>query len=196
MNNTSFTSVNVARQLAMDRIEQAYRKADIHFGRWFVRPVVKFDLKGRTAGKAYLGRNLIQLNREMMMMNGQSFIDDTPGHEAAHLIVHQVYGLGTSRFTRVMPHGHEWKSVMRIIGQEPNRCHQFDVPVNPNRVTYKYLCNCQVHTVSRTIHNRVQNGVRTYSCRKCATRLVWEVQKTAVNIGTNNTVEANHNIRW
>ena len=88
---------------AINRIHDAFQTASQFYSKDFNLPTISFKLKGRRAGYASYTRNKVALNNEMLHANGDAFINDTPGHEAAHLIAYHVYG------TSIRPHGIEWK---------------------------------------------------------------------------------------
>jgi len=135
---------------AIKRINEAYDMASKFYNMSFNFPTVSFKLKGRRAGYAQCFVNKIALNNDMLHANGDTFINDTPGHEAAHLIARHVYG------HNIMPHGCEWKKVMRVIGQEPTRCHTFEVVTR-----HQYFCNCNDRIfISTTKHNRTKKSIQ------------------------------------
>jgi SprT protein len=148
---------------AIKRINEAYDMASKFYNMSFILPTISFKLKGRRAGYAQCFVNKIVLNNDMLHANGDTFINDTPGHEAAHLIARDVYGHS------IMPHGCEWKKVMRVIGQEPTRCHTFEVVTR-----HQYFCNCN----DRILKNRVK-----YQCMTCKTEIRWKklYEKVTVN---------------
>lgn len=150
-------------QKTLDRIEAVYRRVEEHYGMNFPRPQISFQLKGRRAGVAYYRENLIKLNRQLLAENGDKFILDTPGHEAAHLVARRLFG------GFIKSHGNEWKSIMRIIGQEPTRCHEFEVKTN-----HVYSCACNPSNyISTYYHNRSVKGAIILRCKKCKTKLSW-----------------------
>ena len=145
---------------AKKRIEEVYLIAEKAYGTSFVRPFINFKLKGARAGIAYPLRNEIKLNKDLLLQNGESFILDTPGHEAAHLLARTLYG------PFIRSHGPEWQKVMITIGQEPKRCHAFKVITN-----HKYVCKCSEYFLSTTRHNRYLKGHSRYHCTKCKSQL-------------------------
>lgn len=147
-------------QAAKRRIEEVYEIAEKVYQTKFTRPFISFQLKGRRAGIAYPSRNEIKLNRDLLLQNGEKFILDTPGHEAAHLLSHTLYG------PFIRSHGPEWQRVMITIGQEPTRCHDFQIITK-----HKYVCKCSEYFLSTTRHNRYLSGKAFYSCKKCNSRL-------------------------
>ena len=156
------------------QIERAYQICENHFKHSFKRPEVRFDLRGYRAGVAYLNKNLIRLNQTLLQENGDIFINDTPGHEAAHLINRALYGMF------VKPHGAEWVRIMGIIGQSASRCHDFQVKTN-----HVYSCKCEKkHYLSTTKHNRILSGRSLFRCLTCNTHIKWDKlnEKAAITI--------------
>lgn len=141
---------------AIAQIHECYDKARAQFPT-FNRPypTVRFDVRGMTAGWAYTNQNLIRLNPVLLNENGDDFINRTPGHEAAHIIANTVYGNSG--------HGPNWKSVMRFLGLDPSRCHNFDT--SNARVSAKsqhaYTCTSCAATVmlGPTRHKKSMQGL-------------------------------------
>jgi SprT protein len=147
----------------VDKINQVYAQAQEHYSTSFPLPTIEFSEQlTSTAGKAYFGRNHIKLSTKLLKLNGEAFVNDTPGHEAAHLISFKLYGRqGTG-------HGARWSSVMRAIGQTPTRCHSLITPEKTNTVSAS--CSCTTHQISTIRANRMRRGM-TYVCRNCKTQL-------------------------
>lgn len=123
-------------------------------------PTVSFDLKGKTAGKAFLERNHVQLNAVLLTENAEEFIEQTVGHEVAHLATHARHG------RKAQAHGSEWKQMMRLIGLEPLRCHSFDTSNSAlSKATFRYLCGCREHMLTARRHAMARR--RGYGCKKC-----------------------------
>lgn len=156
------------------KIQNAYSICESIYSTKFTFPTVQFNLRGRRAGVAYYHYNLIRLNNVLLIENKEAFINDTPGHEAAHLIARQVYGLFISS------HGAEWKKVMQVIGQPAIRCHDFEVKTN-----HIYSCKCDKKIYLTTYkHNAIQSGKRNYYCKYCKQYIIWDKlnEKVAITI--------------
>lgn len=82
-------------------------------------PTLSFDLRGTTAGQAFPTEHHIRLNGQLLNENTEHFIEQTLGHEWAHLAAQHLYG------NKIRPHGNEWKQVMRNLGLDPARCHTY-----------------------------------------------------------------------
>jgi len=129
---------------------------------------IEFTLRGTTAGKAWCcGSNRkIQYHPVLLAQNTDGFIRRTIPHEVAHIVVHAMYP-----YTRVRPHGNEWKFVMRAFGVETTRCHKYDVSeVRQSRQkldkVFEYRCCCKTYRFTIIRHRRCLKGVK-YSCPKC-----------------------------
>jgi len=92
-------------------------------------PQVKFSLRGTTAGKADIGANELLFSPTLLRENPDHFIQQTVGHEVAHLISHLKWGWD------IDPHGIEWKRVMWAFDLPALRCHSYDTSNVPTRAT-------------------------------------------------------------
>lgn len=118
-------------------------------------PTVRYDLRGTTAGWAHYSTWSVNFNAVLMVENFESFLENTVPHEIAHLITDQVYPEAHKRGAPTMtrngvfrrgkrsPHGAEWQSVMRVLGCEPRRTHDYDTSNARirERKSYTYKCN-------------------------------------------------------
>lgn len=157
------------RASAITRLQLCLQQAEAHFGRHFGNPEVCWDLRGRAAGQVRFptsGTPVIRFNLQLLAGNGDAFIDRTIPHEAAHVVVHHLYG------NRVRPHGREWQSIMALFGADASRCHNFDVSRLPARrlTRFPYRCNCRQHMLTSIRRNRIAAG-QVYHCRICGGRL-------------------------
>ena len=159
------------------------------YGIDFKLPTITFKLKGRRGGYAMAYKNLIAINDEMLHRNGDAFIKDVPGHEAAHIITRKIYPFA------VDSHGAEWAAVMRNVAyQEPKRCHNFLV-ITKN----EYFCKCtDTIYISTTIHNRILKN-KSYSCKKCRTPIKWKklyekaaIYPSTISVGQKVSASANY----
>ncbi len=66
----------------------------------------------RTIGSANPAKNRITL-AAWLFEQPQAIIDEVLCHEAAHLVVHYLHGVG------LRPHGREWQALMRLAGMAP-----------------------------------------------------------------------------
>jgi SprT protein len=128
-------------------------------------PEIRFDLRGLSAGQFrvdHQGHCIIRYSPALLLRHDDDFLRRTVPHETAHFLVYRLYR------HRVRPHGPEWQAVMRHLGADPERCHDYDVAGLAARRTryYLYHCDCNEHRLSSIRHNKVQRGVG-YSCRRC-----------------------------
>lgn len=115
------------RQRVEQRIEECKQKTGVH-----VDVAIEYNVKGRYAGWAWHGSNgqhRVRFNADMLLAHTDQFIFDTVAHEYAHIAAFEKYG------HKIKPHGNEWKHMMRSIGAEPKRCHDFPIP--PKKTTAK-----------------------------------------------------------
>jgi len=163
-------NVQALKQQALAKVEAAYVKAEEHYGRKFTRvPVVFSTQQKSTAGTAHFLHDRmagkikpvkIKLSLPLLMLNGEEFIKDTPGHEAAHLISVEMFGeAGTG-------HGYCWQQVMHVIGQQAKRCHKLQTAVD--RVEVR--CSCRTHRVTKGIARKILAGY-AYTCKSCKSGL-------------------------
>jgi len=147
-------------------------QAEHVFGRDFARVPVRFDLSGTTAGmfKLHGKHGLIRYNPWIFAKYFAENLRDTVPHEVAHYIVYTVYG-----DRRVKPHGHQWRELMHRFGADSGVTFDLDLEGVPQRRqrTHPYRCNCRLHELSTTRHNRVQRGRGSYQCVICAGDLVY-----------------------
>lgn len=98
-------------------------------------PIIKFDLRGTTAGRAWGGKkHLIQFNPILLDENPEDFIRQTVGHEVAHLGAFVKHGCG------IKPHGQEWSHVMWALRLPAKRCHNYDTSTVTGRAP-RMLCH-------------------------------------------------------
>jgi len=154
-----------------EELKRCLSVCDAFFKRTFRCDYVLLNLRGKSAGQyRYDPRrrtSTLRFNKALLDYYGAQFIEETVGHEVAHLVVHQYYG------RNVKPHGAEWQYVMKsVLNQEPTTRHRYDLNVVPSvRKTqqFSYVCKCidKVHKLGATRHNRASSGVGQYACRRC-----------------------------
>jgi predicted SprT family Zn-dependent metalloprotease len=92
-------------------------------------PKVLFSLKGRTAGRAHTGDNLIEFSPTLLRENADDFLVKTTGHEVAHLIARIQH-----RGKQIKSHGKEWMRVMWAFSLPATRCHSYDTSNVPTQI--------------------------------------------------------------
>jgi SprT protein len=134
------------------------------------KPFWCFNLNNTTAGLAFYIANKIHLNHRLFLQNKQDFFSQTIPHEVAHLVAFRVFG------ESAMGHGPEWKSVMRVFGVAPERCHNYDVSsVKRMRTITRFLftCNCSGKVFELTpTQSKKADRDNNFSCRVCESKLV------------------------
>jgi SprT protein len=138
---------------------QIFRKNNIHMK----MPSISFDLRGKTAGQAYLQKHHVQFNAILLNENPKAFLDEIIGHELAHLAAFQGF--------KETGHGARWKQCMAMIGLEPKRCHNLDTSNSTVVKVYKAICNCpNGHKISSRRLLALLTG--TLRCKTCKTILL------------------------
>ena len=97
-------------------------------------PTISFDLRGKTAGRAYLTTNHIQLNAVLLIENSEEFLSTVIGHELAHLVAYALY--------RESGHGAKWAKCMEMIGLPAKRCHNMDTQNSTVVAQIEISCLC------------------------------------------------------
>ncbi len=132
--------------------------------------IIDFSLTGSVAGCA-IGTHRLEYNPTLAQENESDFISKTIPHEIAHLIDVKVYGIVKSG-KKIKHHGDGWKSVMRVFGLTPTRCHSYNIQ-NVGRRKYIYNCPCgNSFPVGLNLHKRIQNKTATHYCVACKTKLI------------------------
>ncbi len=161
------------------RSDECIKIAEAHYNRTFPKLTISYAKRGSTAGVAHLGKDKISLNGQLLVENEDEMINETTGHEVAHMIDFWVNGVnyywkGNRRCQD--QHGENWKSVMRLIGQDPTRCHDMDVSSVRIRKGIKYIwtCGCPTHIemeIGQKRHDRKlanpAGGVYTRRHKRC-----------------------------
>lgn len=123
------------------RVKECFDRATalwpIHADKFAIMPEIRYDIKNKFGGMAISGGAedwTIRLNLILCYENEADFIEQTVGHEVAHLVQRVVFGLtkkvegpkGVFTTKRVQSHGPEWREVMTKFGLKPRRCHTYD----------------------------------------------------------------------
>lgn len=167
-------------RLATERTGALLEAAAQHFRTPIPQPVIRFDLRGRTAGQIRIHEAQtweIRYNPTLLARNPEDFLAQTLPHEVAHLVAYRLFG------RRIRPHGPQWRAVMGFFGASPERCHRYDVSGLPARRLrhYEYRCGCRVHRLSSIRHNRIGAG-RVYLCRQCGEELTRVLEPRAAGL--------------
>ena len=119
-----FVSASRATELEVKVVAAVNHYMDAAYRRWTTLkmklPTIQYDLRGTVGGQASPRANAIRVNAILLHENEEHYLHQVVPHELAHLIAASLHG-------RVQAHGYEWKSIMRGLGKEPDRCHTMDV---------------------------------------------------------------------
>ena len=110
--------VTAMKERATRKVWQVLEELNEEYNAEFDFPKLEWVVCGTTAGRAWLGQWRIQLNEQLCKENIEDFINDTIPHEVAHLVAYKVFGDDG--------HGEGWRSVMRALGLNPTRCHEYN----------------------------------------------------------------------
>jgi len=141
------------KRLCLAEIEKAFVAAETHYGRSIDRVPVTFSTRmTHTAGRAFFTRKCkeIRLSASLLASEGKAFISRTPGHEAAHIIAMELFGI------EGRGHGIRWKEVMRVIGIDDKRCHSY---TTPKKKMYTYIKDGVTKELTVFRHNKLQKGI-------------------------------------
>lgn len=182
-------SANIRSKVAT-KINECIAKIESHYKVKFKAPHVRYDIRGTTAGTARPSTWELRFNPTLLVENLDDFIADTVPHEVAHLACDMIYPeahKGTITFTyagRVRRgkreiHGPKWQSIMRVLGADPSRCHDYDTSNVPSKsgskTTYEWSCNgCgkKFHLLQRKHDNAIRSGAPLRH-RKCGGDVVY-----------------------
>ena len=162
------------RNEVMAKVEETLNKFRAK-GHNIPTPPVVFRQMGRRAGLCtinYITKTCtLTLNPDFFHNHHDEMINQTVPHEVVHYVSGHVYG------RQGHGHGFYWKSLMRSIGLRPSRCHTYSlegVKVRTVSKPFKYICGCsEPHMVTLTLHTKMQEHGRTYTCRRCHRKLVY-----------------------
>ena len=110
--------VTQMKEQASRKVWQVLEELNEEYNAEFDFPKIEWVVCGTTAGRAWLTQWRIQLNEQLCKENLQDFMNDTIPHEVAHLVAYKVFGDDG--------HGDGWRSVMRALGLNPTRCHEYN----------------------------------------------------------------------
>ena len=131
-----------------------------------INPSVGFFTKSVNAGTASYGTWRVEYN-EVIAKTNRAVFHNTVIHEVSHLVTKKLFPYATA-------HGPEFKRVMRALGGEATRCHNYNVAAvfaAKGQKRFIYKCSCRDHSVSGRKHkNMVMGG---YRCSKCKTEVKW-----------------------
>lgn len=116
-----------------------------------------------TLGRAFMYKFEIELNSRLLLGDREA-LEKTFAHELAHLVSAELYG------RKGHGHGKAWASVMRRMGQAPERLAKVSVPnklARPHKIRAVIDCACKTtHFFKTRTFRKLERGVR-YRCGTC-----------------------------
>jgi len=157
------------RDMVQDRIQADVDKINLHFKTTLTAPQVAYDVRGQTAGYVTSkdGRRIIHLNAILLNENVDEMVNQTTPHELAHWAEFHIYGGHQYNGRKRSIHGTRWKAIMRVLGLQPDRCHNMDVSSAQTRKKnkFEYICACgKSITVGPVVHKKMVNGQKRWHC--------------------------------
>jgi predicted SprT family Zn-dependent metalloprotease len=108
------------------KTKECFALATKHFKTEFPDLEIRYDIKNWVGGYAYRNRNLVRYNLILLVENEDHFIENVVPHEVAHIVNFRVNKPAPGK-KRLMPHGKEWKSIMKdVFKVEPAVKHNYD----------------------------------------------------------------------
>lgn len=181
---------NELKKMVEDKVIECYAKIERLLYKdkslWILDPAdlfipdIRFDLKGVCAGvfhAAFINRSRVDsskcylnFNMTLLRENVDDFIKQTVPHEVAHAVCGALFA--TASYGK--PHGHCWKNVMRWLGADPERCHDYNVKNARayNKTKYLWGCRCGCHVVGPVKHKKMFASQTLfkqfrYRCSRC-----------------------------
>lgn len=177
-----------------DKIKECIAKAKAHYGVEVKFPHIKYTNAAGRAGTASYGKNLMTLSGLLLNdpANVEEMINDTVVHEMGHFICDAVHPeirdqaferrlharLAGVRAAKTESHGPKWKSVMRVLGGNPERTHDMQVSDHlkhlakgAGNVRTDWKCpHCSyVFSLGPKQDAKNRSGQAKYYCNKCRT---------------------------
>ncbi len=132
------------KQRVETKIAQCITTIEKKYNVKFKKPVVHYNVRGTTAGKAWYKQWIVGFNAVLLTENVDAFIARTVPHEIAHLATELIYPHAHTRTwgKKRSPHGIEWASIMTVLGADETRCHKYDTTNSrvKRKTTYEYQC--------------------------------------------------------
>ena len=171
MNNTEILEL-VCHKVA-DTLEILRRKTQIDIP----SPMVDIKRLGTTEGRAHADLKL-EINPDYFSKYKEEMIRQIIPHEVCHNAAYHIYT--RLQRVRIKGHGREWANLMRMVGLQPDRCHNFDVSEAKLRQTKKYTTICDgcgaKYNIGAARYNKMGEAARKYNgnlyrCSRCKTSL-------------------------
>jgi len=151
------------KEKILAKVEECFLIAEKFYGKTFERPTnIIFKRCGTNGGHSSYAKRELMFQLDLAEHHKDDFLNRTVPHEVAHYVQRAVYGYRNS-YGKVMPHGHEWKYIMRrVFGLNPDRCHKYDTSVTQTKkqTRHIYSCSCgKIFKISTTMHNKIQKAL-------------------------------------
>lgn len=129
---------------------------------FFGVPIIQFSNKMTAcAGIAYTNfhdKSVIKYSLPFLLSQGEKF-DQTIGHEVAHIVA-------DNKFRQRCKHNSLWAHVMRVMGLEPRRCHQYESLSQKKVISYSCVCG-KTLAIGELIYRRMIQKNHRYTCTRC-----------------------------
>jgi SprT protein len=189
------------KQRVTARLRSDIEKIEKRYGTKLDMPDVVYDVRGVVAGYAVHSAWRIRLNPELLVANLEDFLIRTVPHELAHLACHRIYpevyernvsAMFSARTGRMVfrrekreVHGPRWKEIMRVLGANPKRTHNYDVSSTrrSRKARFEYKCSgCgEMLATGPKIHKQIQRDPSSRWHRGCKGHpLILQGQKAPV----------------
>lgn len=132
-------------------------------------PEIRFHRKSRACGRAACNGQWVSFNLDIAEKYPTDFLS-TIIHEVAHLATFKLYPNAKTA------HGPAFKGVCLALNgtgktyAEYAKIDRTELIASGKYIAYKCSCNNSI-PVSRTIHNKIVNLNKKYSCKKCKTNI-------------------------
>lgn len=163
------TTVEVAgiapmqRDLVIQRVDELLRIGAAHVGRLpGIDLLLRFDLKGRTAGQIRMARSVfgfgrrraeLRLNPALFGTYAHALMDEVLPHEVAHLLV-------MAKGSRERAHGPRWHALCLALGGSGARTHTLPLDASRQQQRWCYRDSAgAIHWLTTTRHRRLQQGM-------------------------------------
>jgi SprT protein len=158
---------------------------------------ITYEPCGTLAGWAKPLSYQINLNPGLLIDHPDYIINNTLGHELAHIVVSHVYG-----FDVETDHGDRWKYVMQLLNIASNDRHHLDTTKFRRQITrYQYQCKCAgklgIHELSTQANKKAMTQISVFTCTRCKATLI-PMQPVVVNniLPSNMQHETKINKAW
>lgn len=141
----------------LNAVEDAIQQGERYFRIDLPRPErIVFKRNGTIGGTSNFAKKELMFQLDFAE-NEPNYIN-TVKHEVAHWVQRAIYGYFDNYGRKVMPHGKEWKGIMRrVYGLEPTRCHSYDTTKTKVKRQRRFAWSCpcgQDLQLTTRMHNK------------------------------------------